>query len=156
MNDILPLSTVGHLPLPVLKDSPPRADSAEEEALGGSPRAVPAAYQALPVTGSLITHNYTPSQPVLDADDLDKQVRQPPRSVWVISPCGGLGRRQGPAGCPHAAGRGGTQCWGRPAAADAQPPPRGCGRRRLAPSCLLDSILADPLYCRSWRRASTQ
>lgn len=78
MDSILPLSVRGKLPTPVTKSPPPRADSAEDELLeGGSPRSVGAAYQALPVTGdSLITHNYTPALPVLDADELGKEVRE--------------------------------------------------------------------------------
>lgn len=78
MESILPLSMAHKLPHPVLK--PAAFDSASEEvaAEGASPRAVSAAYQALPVTASsLITHNITPALPVLDADELDKEVRLP-------------------------------------------------------------------------------
>lgn len=95
MDSILPLSVRGPLPKPVTKSPPPRADSAEDELVssgvdGASPRATSAAYQALPVSGALITHNYTPALPVLDADELDKEVRkrrlkwadQPPRRRW--------------------------------------------------------------------------
>jgi hypothetical protein len=77
MNDILPLSTVGKLPRPVLKR---REDSASTEHTAqpkdekpASPRL--AAYQALPVSQStIITHNITPALPVLEPDQLDKEV----------------------------------------------------------------------------------
>ncbi len=52
---------------------------------GASPRATSAAYQALPVSGALITHNYTPALPVLDADELDKEVRKR-RLKWADQP----------------------------------------------------------------------
>lgn len=78
MNDILPLSTVGKLPSPVLKR---RDDSASAE-LKAQPRDEQptsprlAAYQALPVSQStIITHNITPALPVLEPDQLDKEVR---------------------------------------------------------------------------------
>lgn len=78
MEAILPLVNRERLPTPCTKGSPPRADSAGEELPNGGAAqgAVPAAYQALPVTkDSIITHNITPALPVLDADELDKEVR---------------------------------------------------------------------------------
>lgn len=76
MEAILPLSTTGRLPVPADKPfipSVPRSDTAAEEE-PTSPSLAP--YQARPVTGStIISHNYTPALPVLDADKLDQEVR---------------------------------------------------------------------------------
>ena len=81
MDLILPLSTASRLPTPVLKPTLPRDDSATAEQpqplqQAPPPEPVTAPYQALPVTGStIISHNFTPALPVLDADELDKEVR---------------------------------------------------------------------------------
>jgi hypothetical protein len=81
MDDILPLTKAHKLPEPVLKpvgvphvedSAASEHEPAELEAAPLSPRL--AAYQALPVTKSTITHNYTPALAVLDADDMDKEV----------------------------------------------------------------------------------
>jgi hypothetical protein len=76
MNEILPLSTAGRMPLPALKPLvplAPRGDTASDEQ-PASPTTAP--YQARPVTGStLISHNFTPALPVLDPDELSKEVR---------------------------------------------------------------------------------
>lgn len=81
MEAILPLSTSGRLPVPADKPfnpAVPRSDSAVEEE-PPSPSLAP--YQARPVTGStIISHNFTPALPVLDADKLDQEVRASPTS----------------------------------------------------------------------------
>ncbi|KAI3436035.1 hypothetical protein D9Q98_002092 [Chlorella vulgaris] len=90
MDDILPLAKAHKLPEPVLKpvgvphvedSAASEHEPAELEAAPLSPRL--AAYQALPVTKSTITHNYTPALAVLDADDMDKEELEA-RIVTVI------------------------------------------------------------------------
>lgn len=97
MEAILPLSTAARLPVPADKPfipSVPRSDTAEQEEPSSPPLAP---YQARPVTGStIISHNYTPALPVLDADKLDQEVRAGPTSIPAsASNVGGVGRWRG-------------------------------------------------------------
>lgn len=114
MDAILPLVSKQRLPSPVKEAAPARSDSAVEEVAAAAPPARGAAYQALPVTTqTLITHNITPALPVLDVDELGKEVRRPapPRclhAVWArlgaISMCwhaqAAALQRPGPRNCP--------------------------------------------------------
>ena len=118
MEDILPLSSSGRLPEPLLKPtlSSQRDDSAAAEAATAAAALaaaqlvdeVTAPYQALPVTpATLITHNYTAALPVLDVEELGKEVGVSPpptrhrRAHPPPLPC--TNYHIGLARCPHPA-----------------------------------------------------
>lgn len=78
MDQILPLSLSSRMIQPVGKEADPRcheestaAPAARTAACSSEPVAP---YQALPVSGDLITHNITPALPVIEGNELSQEV----------------------------------------------------------------------------------
>lgn len=84
MDQILPLSTYQHPPVPVERQG--KAAQAPSRQQGQSARSPEPAgqheereepiapYQALPVSGTTITHNITPALPVIEESELSQEV----------------------------------------------------------------------------------
>ena len=163
MEDILPLSSSGRLPEPLLKPtlSSQRDDSAAAEAATAAAALaaaqlvdeVTAPYQALPVTpATLITHNYTAALPVLDVEELGKEVgvSPPPTRHRRLAPSSSLlDEARGPAGSLPRSSRmkAATQQAAAPAAAKCsrEEPPASCPPAQEALAAPPPALSVPPL-----------